>query len=131
MDIGCGEHGKLIQYFREQGLQAYGIDRLQRESKYLFNSNWLEFDYGKQKWGTIISHLSYTNHFLYHYQQNDGTDISYAKTYMRILQSLCYGGTWFYTPSIPFIEDLLPKEEYEVIREPITVDVSRTEVKKI
>jgi hypothetical protein len=131
LDIGCGEHGRITAYFRSLHKQAFGIDRLKGTHPYLMNADWLAFDYGEKKWGTIIAHMSFTNHFLYHYQENDGTDIAYAQTYMKILHSLCIGGTWSYVPSVPFIEDLLPQDQYRVIRTPVTDEVDRTLVERI
>jgi hypothetical protein len=35
---------------------------------------------------------------------------------MKILKSLDNGGKWIYAPSVPFIENLLPKDEFSVQR---------------
>jgi len=129
LDIGCGD-GSLVKYFLTDHQRVFGIDRNQTNVKNVIDANWLNFDYGKEKWGTIISHMSFTNHFSYHYLQNDGVDISFAKTYMKILQSLIHEGTWYYVPSVPFIEDLLPEEKYTVFREYAAANVYRTKIVK-
>ncbi len=126
LDIGCGEHGCLVEYLRARHLTVYGIDRLQQNKDYYCNCDWLEFMYGDQKWGTIISHLSFSSHFLHHFLQNDGIDLLYAGTYMKILKSLAAGGRWIYTPSIPFIENLLPQSEYHVNRTPVDRGINKT-----
>lgn len=130
LDIGCGEHGNLVRYFRLQNLEAYGIDCLKEEGRYFHNSNWLEFSYGFERWGTIFSHLSFSGHFLHHFLQNDGMDVLYAQTYMRILDSLVPGGSWIYTPSVPFMEDLLPLEKYSINRTLIGADIYKTVIVK-
>lgn len=131
LDIGCGEHGYLVKYLREQRLEAYGIDRLQINKGYFINGNWLEFKYGDHKWGTIISNLSFSSHFLHHFLQNDGLDISYAKIYMGILRSLVTGGTWIYAPSVPYIENLLPDNEYLVSQSLIDTGFYKTVIHRL
>ena len=131
LDIGCGEHGYLVNYLREQGLEAFGIDRLQIDKNYFFNGNWLEFEYGNHRWGTIISNLSFSSHFLHHFSQKDGLDISYAKVYMEILKSLVTGGTWIYAPSVTYIENLLPDNKYLVSQSPIDTGSYKTVIHKL
>jgi len=131
LDIGCGEHGFLVEYLRTQHLTVYGIDRLQQNKDYYYKCDWLEFIYGQQKWGTIISHLSFSSHFLHHFLQNDGIDILYAGTYMKILKSLVAGGRWIYTPSVPFIENLLPQSEYHVNRTLVDRGINKTVITRL
>jgi hypothetical protein len=130
LDIGCGEQGNLVKYLRKNHLRAYGIDRLQENTGYFRSIDWLEFDYFQLKWGTIISNISFSNHFIHHFTQNDGIDILYAQTYMKILKSLDNGGKWIYAPSVPFIENLLPKDEFSVQRIQINESFSKTIVHK-
>jgi hypothetical protein len=131
LDIGCGEHGYLVKYLREQRLEAFGIDRLQIDKAYFFNGNWLEFEYGNHRWGTIISNLSFSSHFLHHFSQKDGLDISYAKVYMEILKSLVTGGTWIYAPSVTYIENLLPDNKYLVNQSLIDTGSYKTVIHKL
>lgn len=122
--------GEFSQVFKEKSLEAYGIDRLQENTGYFRSIDWLEFDYFQLKWGTIISNISFSNHFIHHFTQNDGIDILYAQTYMKILKSLDNGGKWIYAPSVPFIENLLPKDEFSVQRIQINESFSKTIVHK-
>ncbi|WMJ81650.1 class I SAM-dependent methyltransferase [Clostridium sp. MB40-C1] len=133
LDIGCGRNANLINYMRNIGIEAYGIDRNipNFTDSTLFNADWFEFDYGVSKWGTIISNLSFCSHFLYHHLQNDELANTYAYKFMEILNSLKIGGTWIYAPSIPFFEDLLPKEKYTIKRIKINEDFSRSEIIKL
>ncbi len=126
LDIGCGEHGYLVEFLRNNNLEAYGIDRIHKTEDYYIKNNWLEFNYGQQKWGTIISNLSFSNHFINHYLQNDKVDVVYAQTYMKILKSLSIGGSWIYAPSVPFIEDLLPNDKYLVNRSFVNSEFTKT-----
>ena len=131
LDIGCGEHGYLVEYLRNNNLEAYGIDRVHKSERYFENSNWLEFNYSQKNWGTIISNLSFSNHFINHFLQNDKVDILYAQIYMKILKSLSVGGRWIYAPSVPFIEDLLQYDQYHLCRNSINTTFTKTIITKI
>lgn len=113
LDIGCGTQGNLVNFLNNQNIEAYGIDRFTKTDAKLINSDWLEFDYGVNKWGCIISNLGFSNHFTHHNLRNDGNFIAYAKTYMAILQSLKKGGSFYYAPELPFIEIYLDKIIYK------------------
>ncbi len=112
LDIGCGSKGYLVNYFRDQGIEAYGIDRSRFNTSNLITTDWLEFDYGIKKWGTIISNIGFSNHFNHHNLREDGNYIRYAKTYMNILYSLKTGGCFHYAPDLPFIEKYLDNNQF-------------------
>lgn len=114
LDIGCGEQGELVDYLTGNGIEAYGIDRLARNHPRLASADWLEYEYGIGKWGTIISHLGFSNHFTHHHFRNDGNFIGYAKKYMEILASLKKGGGFHYAPDLPFIEPYLDPDTYQL-----------------
>lgn len=95
-------------------MEAYGIDRFSENSDMLHNADWLEYDYGKSRWGTIISNLGFSNHFYHNHLRKDGDYVLYAKKYMDILQSLKPGGCFHYAPALPFIEQFLNDKEYQV-----------------
>jgi hypothetical protein len=76
----------------------------------------LEYNYGDQQWGTIISNLGFSNHFRHHNLRNDGDFVTYAKTFMNILQSLRLGGSFFYAPDLPFVEKYLDKTQYTLFK---------------
>jgi hypothetical protein len=50
--------------------------------------SWLDFDFQKRQWGTIISHLAFSNHFQYHHLKQSGDYLAYAANYMDILEAL-------------------------------------------
>ncbi len=112
LDIGCGRQTHLVTYLREKGIEAYGIDRFKTQNKFCWQTDWLEFKYEENRWGTIISHLGFSNHFNHHHLRIDGNFKEYALIYMNILKSLKQGGSFVYTPDIPFIEKYLDSKLY-------------------
>ncbi|MCC3380667.1 class I SAM-dependent methyltransferase [Paenibacillus sp. UY79] len=107
LDVGCGSQAHLVEFLRANGIEAYGIDRGIDSSNYLFNQNWLEYNFKPNTWGTIISHMAFSNHFMHHHLRPDGDFETYAKKYMEILQSLKCEGSFLYGPSLFFIEEIL------------------------
>lgn len=113
LDIGCGQHAYLVRYLREQGIAATGIDRfIDHTEDYLVSADWLEYSLQPGYWGTIISNLSFSNHFLHHHQRSDSGYLRYARKYMDILAALQPGGTYHYAPQLPMIEAYLPADKY-------------------
>jgi len=132
LDIGCGRNGYLANYLKSQGIEIYGIDRFKFQTSNLITVDWLEYDYGKEKWGTIVSNLGFSNHFNHHNLREDGNYIEYGKTYMNILSSLKVGGCFHYAPDLPFIEKYLDKNHYDLRKIEISeYDFKTTIVKKI
>jgi len=114
LDIGCGQQGILVSYMQKKGIDAFGIDRFPSNSPYIENADWLEYNYGIKKWGTIISNLGFSNHFTHHHLRADGCYIDYAKKYKLILESLQIGGSFHHAPDLPFIEQYLDSKTYNV-----------------
>jgi hypothetical protein len=114
LDIGCGSCGHLVNYLKNKGIKIYGIDRFKFTTSNLITADWLEYDYGKEKWGTIISNLGFSNHFNHHNLRENGNYIEYGKTYMNILHSLKIGGHFHYAPDLPFIEKYLDNKQFDL-----------------
>lgn len=112
LDIGCGREVNLVNYLRDNGIEAYGIDRFDNKNPFYSKADWLEYNYEPGKWGTIISNLGFSNHFTHHNLRSDGNFREYAQKYMKILQSLQSGGNFYYSPDLPFIEMHLDKSKY-------------------
>jgi len=116
LDIGCGKSFSLIQHLRACNIEACGFDRFSSETPFVSQADWLSFNYGVDAWGTITSHLGFTNHFRHHHFRQDGNYIAYAQTYMKILSSLKPGGSFHYCPDLPFIEEFLDPSKFSVTR---------------
>lgn len=114
LDLGCGKNGPLVNYLRQQGITAIGIDRLVDDNPALKQMDWFSLDLKPETWGTVVSHMAFSNHFIFHHQYKNGKPRQYARLYMQILQSLKPGGVFVYTPGLPFIEQYLPADQFSV-----------------
>ncbi|WP_212004223.1 class I SAM-dependent methyltransferase [Chitinophaga sp. HK235] len=131
LDIGCGPEAYLVKYLRSQGIQAYGVDRfIAAPAAFLQVGDWLDFSLPPGYWGTIVSNLSFSNHFLHHHHRNSPECARYARKYMEILQALRPGGSYHYAPSLPMMEVYLPASQYTVSNIPVTAHFSATVVTK-
>ena len=119
LDIGCGKQGSMVFFLRQNGIDAYGFDRFAFNNSFLSNSDWFDYKFIKEKWGTIISHLGFSNHFRHHHLRNDGNFIDYAKKYIEILNSLNIGGKFYYTPDLPFVEQHLNNDKFHLTKNSI------------
>lgn len=129
LDVGCGRKMNLVHHLRRHNIEAYGIDRFAGKQDFCENADWLQYEYGTERWGTIISNLGFSNHFHHHHLREDGDFVRYARKYMEILHALQSGGSFFYAPSLPFIEKHLPENQFAV--ENYTVDNSGIQATKI
>ncbi|RFU60383.1 class I SAM-dependent methyltransferase [Bacillus sp. V59.32b] len=107
LDIGCGPQASLVHFLRENGIEAYGVDRNVDTMDYLYKMSWLEYSFTSNKWGTVISHMAFSNHFMHHHIRADGNFEIYAMKYMEIVKSLKVGGSFIYAPSLTFMEEAL------------------------
>ena len=123
LDLGCGEDGLLVAFLAERGLDAYGLDRHAKKSARLIKADWLSFQLEPEYWGTIISQMAFSNHFIHHLARKNGRPQVYARRFMAILDSLQPGGSFHYAPGLPFVECFLPKEKYLVERRRIEPEV--------
>ncbi|HTM93283.1 MAG TPA: hypothetical protein VL095_12745 [Flavisolibacter sp.] len=116
LDIGCGKEHRLVTYLKTKGYEAWGIDREAEPNSNILKKSWFEYEYGNLRWGTIISHLSFTNHFRHHHLKSSGDHVRYAKTFIAILKSLQVGGKFHYAPDLPFIELFLDDSQYQITK---------------
>lgn len=112
LDIGCGRELNLVNYLRDNGIEAFGIDRFDNENPFYTKADWLEYVYEPDKWGSIISNLGFSNHFVHHNLRADGNFREYAQKYMEILSALKVDGSFYYAPNLPFIEKHLDKNKF-------------------
>ena len=120
LDLGCGFSGSLVTHLRSLGIRATGFDRQVRPCDYLLAADWFEMNFKKEQWGSIISHMAFSNHFLFHHYYKNGQPEKYARFYMHLLAALKPGGTFYYTPGLPFIERFLPADLYHVTCHPFS-----------
>ncbi|UNK20702.1 class I SAM-dependent methyltransferase [Paenibacillus sp. N3/727] len=128
LDVGCGPQASLVHFLRENGIEAFGVDRNVNIMNYLYKMNWTECTFTSNTWGTVISHMAFSNHFTHHHLRTDGEFEIYATKYMEILHSLKIGGSFIYTPSLSFIEELLKQSNKSFV---VETREHSTEVKRI
>lgn len=133
LDIGCGKKGTLVEYLASRGIDAHGVDMECEDTDMLEQEDWLLKEYPENTYDLITSNLTFTKYFnnANSDAQDDEECIEYAQTYMKILNSLKVGGKWHYVPAVPFIEELLPEDKFEVVNSFANDEVMRTIVTKI
>ena len=119
LNVGCGKNALLVRYLQNQGFDVYGLDRSVPPASYLNQLDWLHFTFQPDVWGTVISHLGFSNHFVHHHLRQDGDYLAYAQKYMEILRSLKKGGSFHYAPDLSFIETYLNPAEFTIHHHPI------------
>ena len=119
LDLGCGAQAALVRQLRACGRDAYGLDRAATPDEFVDRADWFDGPLGRSRWGTVISHMALSNHFLHHHLRPDGQAERYARRYMDILRALQPGGAFLYAPGLPFLESLLPEEVYAVAGRPV------------
>ncbi len=116
LDLGCGEEARLVQYLRQRGIEAFGIDRVARSAPFVLPGDWFTRRLEPRTLGTVVSHMALSNHFVHQDRRGGPEAALYAHKYMEVLRSLLPGGLFAYAPSLPFIEEHLPEDEYTVER---------------
>ncbi|AEE15536.1 hypothetical protein [Treponema brennaborense] len=115
IDIGCGLSYELIKLLRRNGYsKVYGLDQYVSNDSKVACSNWFDYSFQESTWGTIIAHMSFSNHLRRSIINSDEYKDTYMKKYYEILHSLKQDGVFIYTPSVKVIEDELNRSEYEI-----------------
>ena len=112
LDLGCGTRANLVRFFQAQGVEICGVDRVVAPGGALIKSDWFEFPFKPDRWGTVISHLAFSSYFWLDHLNPKGESEKYLNLYMAILSSLQIGGRWIYFPALPFLEKILPPQRY-------------------
>jgi hypothetical protein len=133
LDVGCGEDAALVRFLRARGKDARGIDHRvgAAGTDVATQADWLTHEYGASRWGTIVSHLGFTLHFMHQEMKRSDLAFEYARAYMRIVRSLAPGGTFAYVPGVPFIESMLPAPQHVVGRVALAPDLVTDAVKRV
>jgi len=115
IDIGCGRQHQLITYLRTHGYEkTYGIDQYASDDKRIFRCNWFDFNFHLDTWGTVLAHMSFSNHFRRSILNQDEERGIYQEKYHEILNSLISGGCFIYSPSLRCIENGIDTSRYSV-----------------
>lgn len=100
LDIGCGINCSLVKMLKQKGYNnVFGIDQYINNEEYIISSNWLDFTFKKATYGTIISHMAFSNHYKRAIVCNDSKTHLYEKKYYEILDALKKNGLFIYTPT--------------------------------
>ena len=129
LDVGSGD-GALVRHLRAAGKDARGLDREAPDEPWFVRGDWLAFDYGARRWGTILSHLGFSLHFMHQEMKSSDLAFEYARAYMRVVRALAPGGTFAYVPGLPFIEAMLPPE-FRVLRVPLAPELFTENVARV
>ncbi|QQO08843.1 hypothetical protein [Breznakiella homolactica] len=118
LDIGCGENAFFLRDCLNAGRDAYGLDYFLPKifPHRICTASWLEYNFGTQCWGSIISHMAFTNHWAYHLAHGTAETAAYRKAYTRILESLKPGGCFYCVPAVPDMEKITDRTVYRVRR---------------
>jgi len=138
IDVGCGKDARLIKFLNANHDDVYGIDQYYNKSPHIMCENWFDFKFLPETWGTIISHMAFSNHFRRAIAYKSKELKRYEEKFKEILSSLRFGGRLIYSPSIPEIEKDLDHKEYIIERfkndenNPIldTIHITRVGLKK-
>jgi len=115
IDIGCGISYELIKFLRKKGYsEVYGIDQYVSGDSGIVCSNWFDYQFQENTWGTITAHMSFSNHVRRSLINRDENREKYIQKYTEILHSLKPHGVFIYTPSLRELETELCKTDYEV-----------------
>jgi hypothetical protein len=115
IDVGCGNHHELIKVLRNNGYsEVYGLDQYITSDVKIVCSNWFDYTFRKNTWGTVIAHMSFSNHLRRSIINKDENQKKYTEKYNEIIESLKKEGSFIYTPSVKIIEDEIDRKKYEV-----------------
>lgn len=119
LDLGCGQEARLVYWLRQNDVDAYGVDRHAAPGPWTEQADWMTHPLQARHWGTIVSHMAFSNHFIHHHLHPRGQALACARRYMQVLAALAPGGRFIYAPGLPFIEALLDPTRYRLERHPI------------
>src|SRR5512138_1108476 len=132
LDLGCGSRAGLTRHLRALGIEAYGIDRqIEKEGPYLQPVDWLEYSFEPDRWGSVISNMAFTNHLHYGNHHDRAQLELYLQKFKEIVESLKVGGSFYYAPDVPFIEERLAADTYRVERFDVVRDIQATQITRV
>ena len=114
IDIGCGKDAKLVNLLKKRYKNVYGIDQYYCKQNNIVLGNWFDFQFAPNTLGTVISHMTFSNHFRRSITFKTDELDKYISKYKEILTSLKINGKFVYCPRIPEIEESLITSGYEI-----------------
>jgi hypothetical protein len=122
LDLGCGSGQLLMKYLTAQGLDVTGLDDEVEPDEKILKTDWFKYEFKSNYWGTIISHMAFSQRFIHNHINKNGKPAIFAYFFRRILDALKIGGSFIYTPGLPFIEQYLNPDTYTLSTSPIRSD---------
>ena len=104
IDIGCGKKAALVKLLRDRGIEAYGVDKDVTPEEYLISADYMDYTFAPETYGTVISHMAFSNELWYLKERGSIQLSRYKRKYYEILESLKSDGCFIYTPGLPFME---------------------------
>ena len=115
LDLGCGKNHELLSYLKNIGYEElYGIDQYFSNEHQILCGNWFDHHFLPETWGTVIAHMSFSNHFRRSIINHDSDQTLYTNTYREILCSLLVGGCFIYSPAVRSVEETLDTQKYSI-----------------
>lgn len=115
LDVGCGKKHQLLSYLQEKGYEdLHGIDQYVSEDTRISCCNWFDYHFLPATWGTVIAHMSFSNHLRRSIIVQDINLALYTEKYREIVDSLLPGGCFIYSPSVKSMERDLDDTTYSV-----------------
>ncbi len=131
IDLGCGKDANLVKYLRSHNLEAFGIDRYKFKDPYLENISWLDFNFKNNYYGGIIAHMSFSNHFKREFLKSGNLLNEYKYKYLEILKSLKKNASFYYSPSLSFMEDKIDLNNYSIEYNDLYNGMKSVKIKKL
>ncbi|ADY13866.1 hypothetical protein SpiBuddy_2045 [Sphaerochaeta globosa str. Buddy] len=115
LDVGCGKKHQLLSYLEEKGFEElYGLDQYHSDEHRIFCGNWFDYHFLQSTWGSVIAHMSFSNHYRRSLINQDSDTVLYTMKYLEILDSLIVGGLFIYSPAVRTIEETLDRQRYSI-----------------
>ena len=115
IDIGCGKSHELVNLLRYRGFRnVYGIDQYTCGDPQIICCNWFEYRFREDTFGTVLAHMSFSNHYRRSIISNESRTLVYWEKFSEILASLVRGGKFVYTPALREVEGQLDSKKYRI-----------------
>ena len=115
LDIGCGFSAPLVHYLLSRDVEVYGFDRIvEKETSFIKEADWFNYNYLQRSWGTIISHMAFSNHYRYTLNHDHELKKKMESVFSIILSSLSLGGCLVFAPGSKDLELATNDRSYRI-----------------